>query len=152
MALRKVVITGFAAISLASLLITLSIVSLLFSSYNVVYGLNVKVLNVYKVDKTLNINISINNPTQTRLSLTYIKIVMYVDSYQFEKAETYYNNPKVLEPSSNFSLLIPLSAARGNVLNLDSTYYWFATIYMLIEDVPLIDKAYFTRRDVGTFG
>jgi len=153
MALRKVVSTGFfVAISLISLLITLNTTFLLFSSYAVVYGLDISVLSVNKVnDASLNVNVSIYNPTRTRLSLSYIKIVIYVDGCQFEKANPYYNSPKVLEPFSNVTLLIHLDAISGNVLPSTSTY-WFVTVYMLLEDVPLIDKAYFTKRDAGTFG
>jgi hypothetical protein len=73
---------------------------------------------------------------------------MYIDGYQFEHFEAYYNKPKILEPFYNTTLLISMYATQGDVSPSNFTH-WFATIYLLICDVPLVDRVYFTRRVMG---
>jgi len=146
MVFKKTAISGiFIVFSVASLVTISYITFLLFASYNIVYGIEVSILNMAKMDDYhLRINVSIGNPSRYSVALQYIKVEMYADGCHLEAFQTYYSNPKKLNPFHNITVTITLNADAGDVLPSEIRY-WYTIVYLNLRDVPVVSRAYLTR-------
>jgi hypothetical protein len=156
--ITRVIASTFIVLAVVSVFATSYLTYLLFAAHDVAGAVGASILDITLLSSDssnpeVNVTVLVENPTAYPLRLSYVKIVTYVsgnstDARESEKLQSWKDfstQPIRMPPVSNASVSIEVTEDVNLAMPLYAPKSWFVIIYILLYDVPLTDRAYFTR-------